>query len=137
MIIKSSKEKKEKYLSLKSTINFIRTVRYEKEFDIAIIASIFENRLLTDYKNILKFCTFITGEEVDLSNLHRFSPIIINIILEQYPTLKVLDYSLKKGPLDYYHIKYVINWYIKNNGNTLKVKSVKKGRSKKLTQEIS
>lgn len=115
--------------------------RLEKEFKIEIIASIIENKILTlethpkkieEFENeILEFCQFITGETVTFGNLYRFGPIISTIVREQYPNMIRLT-SIGRDDLNVEQIKYLIRHYKIIYGETIKIKSIKKGMIKTL-----
>ena len=79
------------------------------------------------------FWSFITNEEVSLSNIQRFIPIIQREILNQYPNFKILDLSSDEWCLKEEKVKWLKNWYREQNGNSLTVKSLKKGYTKTLT----
>ena len=122
----------------------------EKEFDISIIASFIENKVLVVVdrnssvtirkmilekfeKDLLDFCSFITGEYIDYSNLSIYAPIIKNILVEQYPSLqyKILYFDECKV-LNNREIIDGVNKYIKIYGEKINIKSIKKEIVKKL-----
>ena len=135
------KELIQKYKNIKTEANIVKeytvtkveTVKLEREFPIEIIASTIENRALAPLEELEDFWSFITNEEVSLSNIQRFIPIIQREILNQYPNFKILDLSSDEWCLKEEKVKWLKNWYREQNGNSLTVKSLKKGYTKTLT----
>ncbi len=111
----------------------VETVNLEREFPIEIIASTMENRALAPLEDLEDFWSFITNEEVSLSNIQRFIPIIQREILNQYPNFKILDLSSDEWYLKEDKVKWLKNWYREQNGVSLTIKSLKKGYTKTLT----
>lgn len=111
----------------------VETVNLEREFPIEIIASTMENRALAPLEELEDFWSFITNEGVNLSNIQRFIPIIQEEILKQYPDFKILDLSSGEWYLTEEKVKWLKNWYKKQNGTSLTIKSLKKGYTKSLT----
>lgn len=119
----------------------MESVNLEREFDIEIIASVIENKMLTlenhpkkidiFSNNILELCSFITGEEVNYGNLVRFGPIIRQLIIEQYPSIHRLT-PVGANDLDDDKIFKLIKYYKDNYGDKLLIKSLKKGMIKTL-----
>lgn len=135
LIEKYKKLKKETVIIKEYGSPKIETVQLEREFPIEVIASIFENRLFAPLEEIEDFASFITNENVNLSNIQRFIPTIQNEILKQYPNLNVLCFSNNEICLSPRRIEWTKDWYIKHNGNTLMIKSLKKGCIKTLTMQ--
>lgn len=77
------------------------------------------------------FWNFITNENVDLSNIERFNEIIKEEILKQHNNLKIYDVKSNDTKFSNAFIHKLIEWYKVNNGDTLKIKSLKKGIGKK------
>lgn len=137
------KELIQKYKNLKTETTIIKeyktpkveTKKLEREFPIEVIAASFENRLLAPLEAIEDFWCFVTNETVDLSNIQRFLPIIQKEILEQYPDFQILGLSSNELYLDTARVNWLNNWYKKHNGDTLVIKSLKKGYIKTLTMQ--
>lgn len=125
---------KHKYNSIENNSEiYTETENIVKIFPIEVVASTFENRLLAENYDIVKdFWTFITNENVDLSNITRFENIIKQEILEQYPNLKILNYRNDRWFLDDGEVDFVRNWYKEQNGEFIIIKSIKKGYEKVL-----
>jgi len=113
----------------------VETENIEKIFSIDVIASTFENRLLCNYNLIEDFWCFITNENVNLSNIERFMPIIKEEILNQYPDLKIRNYPGADWYLSDEEVIKIKNWYRENNDEYLKIKSIKKGYTKTLKMQ--
>lgn len=135
------KEIIQKYKNIKTEANIVKeyiapkveTIKLEREFPIEIIASTIENRALAPLEELEDFWSFITNEEVTLSNIQRFMPIIQEEILKQYPNFKILDLSSNEWYLNEEKVKWLKNWYREHNGTSLTIKSLKKGYTKSLT----
>lgn len=122
----------------------------EKEFDIKVVASFVENRVLVaidkNYtankrkkvmdkftNDLFDFCSFITGENIDFSNLSLYSNTIRNILVEQYPNMKYK--MLYDDDSELMGEKQIINGIMKYKeiyGDTIKIKSIKKEMVKSL-----
>lgn len=116
-------------------IEAINTENLERIFPIEVVASTFENRLLTDYNKLQEFWCFITNEDVNITNIERFVPIIREEILNQYPDIKIREYSTDNRYLSNEEIIYLKEWYKTNNGKTINIKSIKKGYTKTLKMQ--
>ncbi len=135
------KELIQKYKNLKTDTATIKkykttkveTAKLEREFPIEVIAATLENRALAPLEDLEDFWCFITNEEVNLSNIQRFIPTIQNELLKQYPDFKILGLSSNELYLDEERVIWLNNWYKKHNGNSLTIKSLKKGYTKVLT----
>lgn len=135
------KELLQKYKNLKTDTTTIKkykttkieTTKLEREFPIEVIASIFESRLFAPLEEIEDFVCFITNENVDLSNIQRFIPTIQSEILKQHPTLKTISLHNYEICLTPSRVEYTKEWYREQNGNSLTIKSLKKGYTKVLT----
>ena len=101
----------------------VETVNLEREFPIEIIASTMENRALAPLEDLEDFWSFITNEEVNLSNIQSICDMIFAVI----------DVSSDEWYLKEEKVKWLKNWYREQNGNSLTVKSLKKGYTKTLT----
>ena len=137
------KEFIQKYKNLKTETIILKeykrpkteTIKLEREFPIEVIASIFESRLFAPLEEIEDFVCFITNENVDLSNIQRFIPTIQSEILKQHPNLKTIclhNYEICLTPS---RVEYTKEWYREQNGNSLTIKSLKKGYIKTLTMQ--
>ena len=121
----------------------------EKDFDVAIIASIIENKVLVILdsnlsanrrkrimkkfeKDLFDFCSFITGENIDFSNLDRFISIIKKLIIEQYPNMEYKLYSDVYEKFTDDDIINAISKYRNKYGDFIKIKSIKKYKTKTL-----
>jgi len=124
--------------------------RIEREFDIKVVASFVENKVLvvidknytaTKRKKIMDkftadlfdFCSFITGENIDFSNLSLYSHIIKNLLVEQYPNMN--NRLLHEYDSEFASEKQIINGimkYKKLYGDTIRIKSLKKEMVKSL-----
>ena len=120
------------------------TKNIEKEFKIEIIASIIENKLLIEIpeyiekdntnnfmnyfiKELFEFCSFITGETVNFSNIDRLAPTIKNLLYKEYPKMnKVLTNQYDYYQMTNKEIKDIINIYKETYGEKIKIKSRKK-----------
>ena len=111
----------------------VETVKLEREFSIEIIASTMENRALASSEELEDFWSFITNEDVNISNIQRFISIIQEEILKQYPDFKILGFQDKEWYLEEEKVKRIKNWYKTQNGKSLTIKSLKKGYTKALT----
>ena len=137
------KEFIQKYKNLKTKTIILKeykrpkteTIKLEREFPIEVIAATLENRLLAPLEDIEDFWCFITNESVDLSNIQRFLPTIQSEILKQYPDFKILGLSSNELYLDTSRVNWLNSWYKKYNGETLTIKSLKKGYIKTLTMQ--
>lgn len=135
------KELIQKYKNIKTEANIVKeyiapkveTVKLEREFPIEVIASIFEGRLFAPLNEIEEFASFITNENVDLTNIQRFIPTIQCEILKQHPNLKTLNFFNYERCLESNRVESTNNWYKKQNGDSLTIKSLKKGYTKSLT----
>ena len=129
-----------KYKELQNKIKYYKKIKYtetenmEREFPIEVIASTFEKRYLIDEKHSAKFdevlkdfWCFITNEDVNLSNIERFNSIIQNEILKQHPNLHIYNYPTLFWYINDETRKELIDWYKNKNGETIKIKSLKKG----------
>lgn len=110
----------------------IETKQLEKEYPIEVIASTFENRLLAKYDLIEDFWSFITNENVNLSNINRFLNFIKEEVMRQNPNLKILSYSSNQEIINEQEIEKINNWYKMKNGDFIVIKSLKKGYTKTL-----
>ena len=129
---KNYKKLREEVIILQQNKFCAETNNLEKEYPIEVIASTFENRLLADYELLIDFWCFITNENVDLSNVNRFIPIIEQEVILQHPDLKILNFGGPEVALKETQIETIKNWYRKHNGDTIVIKSLKKGYTKTL-----
>ena len=122
----------------------------EKEFDIKVVASFVENKVLvileknyTENKrkkvmdkfehDLFEFCSFITGENIDFSNLSLYAPTIKNILTEQYPNMKYRVMCVDECRLaSDKEIASAIMKYKEAYGDTIRIKSIKKEMTKSL-----
>ena len=118
--------------------------RIEKDFDIKIVASFVENKVLVvldkNYtankrkkvmdkftNDLFEFCSFITGENISFSNLYLYTQTIKNLLTEQYPNMKENLINIDESrTLTDKEIATVILKYKKLYGDTVKIKSIKK-----------
>lgn len=135
LIEKYKKLKKETVIIKEYGSPKIETVQLEREFPIEVIASTLENRLLVPLEDIEDFWSFITNENVNISNIQRFLPIIQNEIFKQNPNFKILGMSNNEIYLSESEIKWLNKWYKEHNGSTIIIKSLKKGCIKTLTMQ--
>ena len=137
------KELIQKYKNLKNDTTTIKkykatkveTAKLEREFPIEVIASIFESRLFAPLDEIEDLVSFITNEEVNLSNIQRFIPTIQSEILKQHPNLKTISLYNYEIYLTPSRVEYTKEWYRKQNGSSLIIQSLKKGYTKVLTMQ--
>ena len=130
----------EKYKNLKTETVIIKeyktpkieTIKLEREFPIEVIASIFEGRLFAPLKEIEDFASFITNENIDLSNIQRFIPTIQCEVLRQHPNLKTISLFNYENCFTTSRTEWTKNWYREQNGASLTIKSLKKGYIKTL-----
>lgn len=121
----------------------IENEKEEKYFRIEVIASIFDNRYICDEESsftigdeIGEFCSYITGEKINLSSFlssaSEYYPQVVSLVkellLEQYPDFKPYTYPKGQG----YNINEVINWYRSTYGKYLLIFPPKKGYLKTL-----
>lgn len=133
-LIEKYKKIKEETIIIKENIPpKIETIQLEREFPIEVIASTLENRLLAPLEDIEDFWNFITNENVNLSNIQRFLTTIQNEIFKQYPNFKILGLSNNELYLSDTEVTWLNNWYKEYNGDTIVIKSLKKGCIKTLT----
>ena len=116
--------------------NMYNLIQNKKPFTIegkqVTIYSETDEQKIKDFENkLFEECSFITGENVNFSNLYRFIPIIKSIIVEQYPFITKLNY-LDTSTLDFMTINTIIRCYRTDYGDKLLVKSLKKGMVKSL-----
>lgn len=124
--------------------------RIEKEFDINIVASFVENKVLvvldknytankrkkvmdrfTD--DLFEFCSFISGENINFSNISLYAYTIKNLLTEQYPNMKYRLINVDDSRLlTDKEIASVIMKYKEQYGDTIKIKSIKKEMVKSL-----
>lgn len=122
----------------------------EREFDINIVASFVENKVLvvldknytankrkkvmdrfTD--DLFEFCSFITGENINFSNISLNAYTIKNLLTEQYPNMKYRLINVDDSRLlTDKEIASVIMKYKEQYGDTIKIKSIKKEMVKSL-----
>jgi len=122
----------------------------EKEFDIKVVASFVENRVLVvmdkNYtankrkkvmdkftNDLFDFCSFITGENINFANLSLYYFTIKNLLVEQYPNMN--DRLLYDNDSEFTSEKQIINGIMKYKelyGDTIKIKSLKKEMVKSL-----
>lgn len=133
-LIEKYKKIKEETIIIKENIPpKIETIQLEREFPIEVIASTLENRLLAPLEDIEDFWNFITNENVNLSNIQRFLTTIQNEIFKQYPNFIILGLSNNELYLSDTEVTWLNNWYKEHNGDTIVIKSLKKGCIKTLT----
>ena len=122
----------------------------EREFDIKLIASFVENKVLVVFNknytankrkkimekfenDLFDFCSFITGENIDFSNLSLYVPIIKKLLVEQYPNMQYRQLSVDEcKTLSDKEINNAIIKYKLLYGDTVKIKSLKKEMVKSL-----
>jgi len=122
----------------------------EREFDIKVVASFVENRVLVvmdkNYtankrkkvmdkftNDLFDFCSFITGENINFANLSLYYFTIKNLLVEQYPNMN--DRLLYDNDSEFTSEKQIINGIMKYKelyGDTIKIKSLKKEMVKSL-----
>jgi len=116
----------------------------EKEFDIKLIASFVENKVLVvldkNYtankrrkimeqfeSDLLDFCSFITGENINFTNISLYAPTIKSILAMQYPNMRYkLMYFDEYKSLSDKDINNCIEKYKELYGESIKIKSIKK-----------
>jgi len=122
----------------------------EKEYDIRVIASFVENKVLigmdknytankrkkvmANFENdLFDFCSFISGENIDFSNLSLYAPTIKKLLVEQYPNMQykllcvdecrtLSDKEIREGIMKYKDLY----------GDKIIIKSIKKEMVKSL-----
>lgn len=129
---KNYKKLKEEAMIIKENNFCAETNNLEKEYPIEVIASTFENRLLADYELLIDFWCFITNENVDISNIQRFIPIIEQEVMSQHPGLKILNFGGSAVTLKDSQMESIKSWYRTHNGEKILIKSLKKGYTKTL-----
>ena len=122
----------------------------KKEYDIRIIASFIENKVLIGIdknytankrKKILEkfeedlfdFCSFITGENINYTNLSLYAPTIKRLLIEQYPNMnnKIINTDGYRI-LSEKEINESILKYKELYGDKIVIRSLKKGLFKTL-----
>ena len=104
----------------------METKNIEKEFNIEVIASLIENRLLASEDDIYELCSFITNENVNMYSFHNFVYIVRMLILEQYPELNNrINYEMS-NEIEKHTIESLKTIYKNKFGDKLKIKSLKK-----------
>lgn len=136
-IIHRLKKIKEYYKNQKKNTNIglIETDNLKREFPVEVIVAALENRYIVNYELVKEFWEFITNENVDLSNINRFWPTIEREILRQHPDLTKFNFIRTNTHIDDNEIYSFINWYKNKYGNTLEIKSIKKGYTKTLKMQ--
>ena len=106
----------------------IKTKNQEKKFDTLVVASLVEVCYFGgfDYKKIFELASFITGEDINMSNIAKYREIIIEHLKKDYPELNRNIY-LKNGEiLSKKELSHYKSYYIQNYGDKMIIKSIKK-----------
>lgn len=115
----------------------IITKNQEKKFKTEVVASFVEVCYFGDfdYYEVFKLASFITGEEINMCNIHKYREVIMNSLNETYPDLTRHIY-LANGDCAHKHvIDYYRNYYIEKYGKHMLIKSIKKVPVKTLKYE--
>jgi len=103
----------------------------EREFDIEVIASLVEVCSLTDTKDILDFCSFLIGKDINsIQELSELSECILYILKGQYPDLKRSIFLANGDILSDEGVKYIIDKYKSKYGEKIKIKGFNNSRNR-------
>ena len=106
----------------------------ERYFKTIVVASFVEVCYLGgfDYDEIFEFASFITGENITMSNLAVYRNVIMDELQKQYPELERRIYLHDGDSLDEDIVNEFKDNYVKKYGKHMKIQSMKKYTIKKL-----
>ena len=112
----------------------IETNYVERYFKTEVVASFVEVCYFGGFKyeEIFEFASFITGENINMSNIALYRNIIMDELEKQYPELERRIYLHEGDCLDEDIVNEFKDNYIKKYGKHMKIRSIKKYTIKKL-----